>query len=97
MVSVSLRQNRAATPDQNTHDDQSVTLPEDGRLALSARRNRAGLMMLVQQPFYRHPNLGPGAPLVEITGTGETAGFYDWAGRRLFLPDGEPDPACPGV
>ncbi|WP_199034293.1 hypothetical protein [Glycomyces salinus] len=66
-------------------------------MALSARRNRAGLMMLVQQPFYRHPNLGPGAPLVEITGTGETAGFYDWAGRRLFLPDGEPDPACPGV
>ncbi|GAB3647071.1 hypothetical protein [Glycomyces tarimensis] len=24
-------------------------------------------------------------------------GFYDWAGRRLFLPDGSPDPATPGV
>ncbi|HEX2144678.1 MAG TPA: hypothetical protein VHG10_09240 [Glycomyces sp.] len=55
------------------------------------------MMILVQQPFYRHDSLGPGADLREITGTSDQAGFYDWAGRRLFLADGEPDPMCPGA
>jgi hypothetical protein len=55
------------------------------------------MMVLVAEPFYQHDSLGPGAPLTEITGPGEGAGFYDWAGRRLFLADGEPDPMCPGA
>lgn len=76
------------------------TLRENRRSAthqLATHRNRARMMVLVQDPFYRHDSLGPGAPLVEITGTGEGAGFYDWAGRRLFLAGGEPDPMCPGA
>ncbi|WP_133884142.1 hypothetical protein [Glycomyces sp. NRRL B-16210] len=55
------------------------------------------MMMLIQPPFYRHDSLGPGAPLREITGLSEQAGFYDWAGRRLFHADGEPDTMCPGA
>ncbi|MBO3734156.1 hypothetical protein [Glycomyces niveus] len=55
------------------------------------------MRVLVQQAFYRHDHLGPGAPLREITGQGEGDGYYDWAGRRLFLADGEPDPMCPGA
>jgi hypothetical protein len=55
------------------------------------------MMVLVAEPFYQHDHLGPGAPLVEITGQGEGDGYYDWAGRRLFLVDGEPDPMCPGA
>ncbi|MEV3938804.1 hypothetical protein AB0K52_22885 [Glycomyces sp. NPDC049804] len=54
-------------------------------------------MVLVQEPFYRHETLGPGAPLRTITGSSDQAGYYDWAGRRLFLADGEPDPMCPGA
>jgi hypothetical protein len=54
-------------------------------------------MVLVQDPFYRHDSLGPGAPLREITGSSDQAGYYDWAGRRLFMRDGEPDPMCPGA
>jgi hypothetical protein len=64
---------------------------------LVAHRNQARAMVLVQDPFYRHDSLGPGAPLREITGLSEQAGFYDWAGRRLFTIDGEPDPMCPGA
>lgn len=64
---------------------------------LAAKRNQALAMVLVQDPFYRHDSLGPGAPLREITGFSEQAGFYDWAGRRLFLADGEPDPMCAGA
>ncbi|HEX2143609.1 MAG TPA: hypothetical protein VHG10_03775 [Glycomyces sp.] len=60
-------------------------------------RNQARAMVLVQDPFYRHDSLGPGAPLREITGASEQAGFYDWAGRRLFMADGEPDPMCAGA
>jgi hypothetical protein len=60
-------------------------------------RNQARMMVLVAEPFYQHDHLGPGAPLVEITGQGEGDGYYDWAGRRLFLIDGEPDPMCPGA
>jgi hypothetical protein len=60
-------------------------------------RNQARAMVLVQEPFYRHDSLGPGAPLRQITGVSEQAGYYDWAGRRLFLADGEPDPMCPGA
>ena len=41
--------------------------------------------------------LGPVAFLTQITGQGEGNGYYDWAGRRLFLIDGEPDPMCPGA
>ncbi|WP_205324412.1 hypothetical protein [Glycomyces sp. YM15] len=55
------------------------------------------MRVLVQQAFYQHESLGPGAPLAEITGQGEGDGYYDWAGRRLFLADGEPDPMCPGA
>ncbi|MDA1362673.1 hypothetical protein O1R50_23830 [Glycomyces luteolus] len=55
------------------------------------------MMVLVQQAFYRHDSLGPGAPLRAITGTSDQAGYYDWAGRRLFLADGEPDPTCPSA
>jgi hypothetical protein len=55
------------------------------------------MRVLVQQAFYRHDHLGPGAPLREITGAGDGDGYYDWAGRRLFLADGEPDPMCPGA
>ncbi|GAB3655990.1 hypothetical protein GCM10028833_31140 [Glycomyces tarimensis] len=39
---------------------------------------------------YPHPD-NPG--LSEVPGDG----FYDWAGRRLFLPNGSPDPATPGA
>jgi hypothetical protein len=76
------------------------TLRENRRGAthqLTAHRNQARAMVLVQDPFYRHDSLGPGAPLREITGSGDQAGFYDWAGRRLFMSDGEPDPMCPGA
>lgn len=59
--------------------------------------NQARMRVLVQQAFYQHESLGPGAPLREITGEGEGNGYYDWAGRRLFLVDGEPDPMCPGA
>ncbi|HEY1094446.1 MAG TPA: hypothetical protein VGE61_07065, partial [Glycomyces sp.] len=55
------------------------------------------MMVLVAEPFYQHDHLGPGALLREITGQGEGDGYYDWAGRRLFLADGEPDPMCPGA
>ncbi|MBO3734502.1 hypothetical protein [Glycomyces niveus] len=55
------------------------------------------MRVLLQQAFYRHDHLGPGAPLREITGQGDGDGYYDWAGRRLFLIDGEPDPMCPGA
>ncbi|THV30210.1 hypothetical protein [Glycomyces paridis] len=40
-------------------------------------------------PTYPHPQ-NPG--LAE-----EVDGFYDWAGRRLFLSDGSPDPMTPGA
>ncbi|MFG3338360.1 hypothetical protein [Glycomyces sp. NPDC048151] len=76
------------------------TLRENRRSAthqLTAVRNQARAMVLVQEPFYQHDHLGPGAPLREIAGSGEQAGYYDWAGRRLFLADGEPDPMCPGA
>ncbi|MEV3937837.1 hypothetical protein AB0K52_17880 [Glycomyces sp. NPDC049804] len=59
--------------------------------------NQARMRVLLQQAFYRHDHLGPGAPLREITGQGDGDGYYDWAGRRLFLADGEPDPMCPGA
>jgi hypothetical protein len=59
--------------------------------------NQARMRVLVQDPFYQHDHLGPGAPLREITGQGEGDGYYDWAGRRLFTIDGEPDPMCPGA
>jgi hypothetical protein len=59
--------------------------------------NQARMRVLVQEPFYQHDHLGPGAPLREITGQGEGDGYYDWAGRRLFTIDGEPDPMCPGA
>ncbi|MFG3342536.1 hypothetical protein [Glycomyces sp. NPDC048151] len=59
--------------------------------------NQARMRVLVQEPFYQHDRLGPGAPLTAITGQGEGNGYYDWAGRRLFLADGEPDPMCPGA
>ncbi|MDA1384392.1 MULTISPECIES: hypothetical protein [Glycomyces] len=59
--------------------------------------NQARMRVLVQEPFYQHDHLGPGADLTQITGQGEGDGFYDWAGRRLFLIDGEPDPMCPGA
>jgi hypothetical protein len=59
--------------------------------------NQARMRVLVQEPFYQHDHLGPGAPLREITGQGDGDGYYDWAGRRLFTSDGEPDPMCPGA
>jgi hypothetical protein len=59
--------------------------------------NQARMRVLVQEPFYQHAHLGPGAPLREITEQGEGDGYYDWAGRRLFTIDGEPDPMCPGA
>jgi hypothetical protein len=59
--------------------------------------NQARMRVLVQEPFYQHDHLGPGAPLREITGEGDGDGYYDWAGRRLFTIDGEPDPMCPGA
>ncbi|MDA1386465.1 MULTISPECIES: hypothetical protein [Glycomyces] len=59
--------------------------------------NQARMRVLVQEPFYQHDHLGPGAPLRKISGQGEGDGYYDWAGRRLFLADGEPDPMCPGA
>ncbi|MEV3938220.1 hypothetical protein AB0K52_19855 [Glycomyces sp. NPDC049804] len=59
--------------------------------------NQARMRVLLQQAFYRHDHLGPGAPLRTITGQGEGDGYYDWAGRRLFHLDGEPDPMCPGA
>ncbi|MEV3938944.1 hypothetical protein AB0K52_23600 [Glycomyces sp. NPDC049804] len=64
---------------------------------LTTTVNQARMRVLLQQAFYRHDHLGPGAPLREITGQGEGDGYYDWAGRRLFLADGEPDPMCPGA
>lgn len=76
------------------------TLRENRRSAthqLATTVNQARMRVLVQQAFYRHDHLGPGAPLREVTGQGEGDGYYDWAGRRLFLADGEPDPMCPGA
>jgi hypothetical protein len=64
---------------------------------LATARNQARMMVLVAEPFYRHDSLGPGADLIAITGQGEGDGYYDWAGRRLFTIDGEPDPMCPGA
>jgi hypothetical protein len=40
-------------------------------------------------PAYPHPK-NPGL-------SEEPDGFYDWAGRRLFLSDGAPDPMTPGA
>ncbi|WP_205325857.1 hypothetical protein [Glycomyces sp. YM15] len=40
-------------------------------------------------PAYPHPK-NPGL-------FGEVDGYYDWAGRRLFLSDGSPDPMTPGA
>ncbi|GAB3659383.1 hypothetical protein [Glycomyces tarimensis] len=57
---------------------------------VSVRQNRPG--GTEQNTFERHSR-GPGSPLVEVPGDG----FYDWAGRRLFLPDGRPDPNTPGA
>ena len=64
---------------------------------LATTVNQARMRVLLQQAFYQHDSLGPGAPLTEVTGQGDGDGFYDWAGRRLFLADGEPDPMCPGA
>lgn len=76
------------------------TLRENRRSATHQNatvRNQARMMVLVAEPFYQYDHLGPGAPLTHITGQGEGNGYYDWAGRRLFLTDGEPDPMCPGA
>ena len=76
------------------------TLRENRRGAthqLATTVNQARMRVLVQQAFYQHECLGPGAPLTQITGQGEGNGYYDWAGRRLFFIDGEPDPMCPGA
>jgi hypothetical protein len=76
------------------------TLRENRRSAthqLATTVNQARMRVLVQQAFYQHESLGPGAPLIKITGQGEGDGYYDWAGRRLFHSDGEPDPMCPGA
>ncbi|WP_026923232.1 hypothetical protein [Glycomyces arizonensis] len=57
---------------------------------VSLRQNRLGATD--QNTTERHSR-GPGSPLTEVPGDG----LYDWAGRRLFLPDGQPDPHTPGA
>ena len=57
-------------------------------VALSVRQNRPDPVER-NSHSYPHPD-NPG--LLEQPG-----GFYDWAGRRLFLADGSPDPATPGA
>ncbi len=54
----------------------------------SVRQNRPDSVERNSQS-YPHP-YNPG--LIE-----QPSGFYDWAGRRLFLPSGKPDPATPGA
>ncbi|THV42267.1 hypothetical protein [Glycomyces buryatensis] len=88
MARSSLRENRLVATHQN-----ALAAPHQ----LATVVNQARMTILVQDAFYRHDSLGPGAPLVEITRQGDGDGFFDWAGRRLFLPDGEPDPMCPGA
>ncbi|WP_026923428.1 hypothetical protein [Glycomyces arizonensis] len=57
-------------------------------VSVSLRQNRP-------EPVERNPHAYPhpdNPGLIERPG-----GYYDWAGRRLFLPSGEPDPATPGA
>lgn len=65
-------------------------------VSVSVRQNRPEPIGRNTQPddprhnrAYPHPE-NPG--LIE-----QTDGFYDWAGRRLFLADGSPDPMTPGA
>ncbi|MCH7230432.1 DNA-directed RNA polymerase I subunit RPA34 [Glycomyces sp. L485] len=57
---------------------------------VSLRENTPGATD--RNTFERH-RTGPDRHLTEVPGDG----FYDWAGRRLFLPDGSPDLATPGL
>ncbi len=65
MVSISVRQNQAAAPDQNA----------------------------IVSPAHHYRVSGPNPALGWVGGSG----CHDAAGRRLFLPDGSPDPDTPGA
>ncbi|MFC3493016.1 hypothetical protein [Glycomyces rhizosphaerae] len=75
---------------------EATHLPtQEGRppmVSVSVRQNRPEPIGRNAQPrnrVYPHPE-NPG--LIE-----QVDGYYDWAGRRLFLEDGSPDPATPGT
>jgi hypothetical protein len=58
-------------------------------VSVSVRRNPGEPVGRNARASYPHPE-NPG--LLE-----QVDGFYDWAGRRLFLTDGSPDPMTPGA
>ncbi|MBO3735385.1 hypothetical protein [Glycomyces niveus] len=58
-------------------------------VSVSVRRNPGEPVGRNARASYPHPE-NPG--LLE-----QVDGFYDWAGRRLFLADGSPDPMTPGA
>ncbi|MFC3494527.1 hypothetical protein [Glycomyces rhizosphaerae] len=79
---------------------EATHLPNQGRkpsmVSVSVRRNRREPVGRNAQPddprhnrAYPHPE-NPG--LFE-----QVDGWFDWAGRRLFLADGSPDPMTPGA
>ncbi|THV41920.1 hypothetical protein [Glycomyces buryatensis] len=91
MASLSVRQYPAPTPSRNVPVAGSST---DSTRSRQPERpddsGSSGLRFLVG--FDARP-VRPGDPLEYVQGDG----FFDWAGRRLFLEDGAPDPDTSGA
>ncbi|MFG3338230.1 hypothetical protein [Glycomyces sp. NPDC048151] len=89
MVSVSLRQNGGGVPERNSYGRENVQAPitfTPGRTSedwVETRTREAGHD---RWPHPENPGLIPDA-----------GGYFDWAGRLLFLPDGSPNPEVAGA
>ncbi|MEU6857723.1 hypothetical protein AB0B28_02415 [Glycomyces sp. NPDC046736] len=93
MVSDSLRQNGGGTPERNPFgpgdEDETVYSPmpfTPGRTPAGWTETRTRERGCDQWPHPENPGL-----------IADSDGYYDWAGRRLFLPDGSPDPGVSGA
>jgi hypothetical protein len=92
MVSDSLRQNGGGTPERNSFgrdSNESVYLS----ITFTPGKTPAGWTETRTRErghdLWPHPE-NPGL-------IADSDGYYDWAGRRLFLPDGSPDPDISGA
>ncbi|HEX2144037.1 MAG TPA: hypothetical protein VHG10_05965 [Glycomyces sp.] len=92
MVSVSLRQNGGGTPERNPlapGEDETVYGPihfSPGKTPADWVETRSREAGWDQWPHRENPGL-----------IADPDGYFDWAGRLLFLPDGSPNPDVSGT
>lgn len=88
MVSDSLRQNGGGSPERNpfTRDEGETVYFTPGRTPADWTETRTCETGWDQWPHPENPGL-----------IADVDGYFDWAGRLLFLPDGSPNPEVSGA